>query len=429
MLIFASEEQITQLGVSVETYKNNAEDIAERTLDNNALIAQCRQGLEMACVAQRSFDDDSSRLDEALSILESSDPDLTAASKALDGWGSLVVDDRLLPAVSLARQGLVRHPDDILDQLLSPEELEKLRAYLDRPVFERLRWTKGDYIVCGACALVGLALEILNLAWRHNSPIDPQGTLNEWFSKDIHEKVPHPDSPIDYQGPGFGGPFHRARSRGHDLAEFFEAINQTMSGEFGGTRWSYGSPYEVISKVNQFGKSYPGMDWTAAFVNVLVHLFADFFSTHSLPLPLTTVIYDNAGREFRKFVHDLYQGGFHLRHVAIGGIELLLSYTAIEVWLWLQHGSEGRKTDPVSLKRYEMRAAVTGFLSGANIGGCLLFQNPFLLNVPVLMSAIDSSIRILNLRQKQRSWIYKEIRNLDELCASWDALASGAGTA
>ncbi|MGO9119553.1 MAG: hypothetical protein ACLQPD_18330 [Desulfomonilaceae bacterium] len=80
---------------------------------------------------------------------------------------------------------------------------------------------------------------------------------------------------------------------------------------------------------------------TAAFVNMLVHLFADFFSTHSLPLPLTTVVYDSAGREFRKFVHDLYQGGFHLRHVAIGGIEVLLSHTAIEVWLWMQYGSEG----------------------------------------------------------------------------------------
>lgn len=424
MFVYASEEQIGQLSISVDTHRNNAEDIAERIFDNNALLAQCRQSLEMALLAQKSFDDDISRLDEALSILESPKPDFKAAFKALDGWGSLVVDDRLLPSVSLARQGLVRSPEDILDQLVSPEELDKLRAYLDRDAFERLRWTKGDYIVCGACVLVGLALEILNLAWQHKSPIDPQGTLNQWFNQNIHDKFLHPDSPIDYQGPGFGGPFHRARSQGHDLARFFEAINQTMNGEFKGTRWSYGTPYEVISKVNQFGKPYPELPWTAAFVNVLVHLFADFFSTHSLPLPLTSVVYDNVGREFRKFVHDLYQGGFHLRHVAVGGIEVLLSYTAVEVWLWMQHGSEGRKTDPVSLKRYEMRAAVTGFLSGANIGGCLLFQNPFLLNVPVLVSAIDSSIRVLNLRRKQQSWIYKEIRNLDELFVSWNELAA-----
>ena len=429
MLIFQSEEQIRQLGVSVETHKHNAEDIAERTLDNNALLAQCRQSLEMARLAQKSFDDDLSRLDEALSILESSEPDFTAALKSLDGWGSLVADDRLLPSVSLARQGLVRRPDDILDQLVSPEELETLRGYLDRDAFERLRWTKGDYIVCGACVLVGLALETLNLAWMNKSHIDPQGTLNEWFNKNIHEKLPHPGSPIDYQGKDFGGPFHRALGRGHDLARFLDAVDQTARGEFRGTVWDYGKPYEVIRKVNQFGKSYPEMTWTAAFVNVLVHLFADFFSTHSLPLPLTSVVYENTGRELRTFIQHLYQGGFHLRHVAIGGIEVLLSYTAIEVWLWLQHGSAGRKTDSVSLKRYEMRAAATGFLSGANIGGCLLYQNPFLLNVPILMSAIDSSIRILNLRRKQQSWIYKEIRNLDELYASWNTLASEAGTA
>ena len=421
ILLDLYKKQKGELVVLVDRHLAHSQDITRRVLTNSERIAEARHMLEQAKALQDNFDRNREALRKALDAIESGPRGSFIAEANLSEWRGLVADEKALPVYSLCRIGCMSDPEALLAELDSPDEIKELRSYLSRPVFERIKWTKGDYLVCGVCVLVGLALELLDLAWRENSPIDRSGTLRQWFNEHLHH---HPDdSPIDYQGPGFGGDLHRGRSRGHDLARFLEAVDQTARGQFAGTRWSYGKPIEVIRAANQFGSAYPPMAWTAAFANVVTHLFADFFSTHSLPLPLTTVVYDHAGRELRKFTQRLYQGGFNLRHVALGGTEVLLSFLAIEVWLWLQHGADLRKSDLVSLKRYEMRTAVTGMLSGLNIAGAVLFQNPFFLNIPMLIATVDSATRWFSLRAKQRRWVYREMRNLDELTAEWNRLA------
>ncbi len=426
-LLHVTDEQFDRLSILVERHDDGARSVAAAVLGNRHELAEAKRRLCLLREGDRSLATNLDLLERAVACLEADLSDTETALAVLSGWEQMILDDPCLPDTSLACLGHTRSADSVLAELLSPEEVAQLRAHLDRPVFERLRWTKGDYVVCGACVLVGLALEMLNLAWRPDSPIDRDGKLRSWFDQKLHHHAP--GSPIDYQGPGFGGDLHRVRSPGHDVARFFEAVDQTATGEFRGTTWSYGTPSDVFSRVNQFGGTYPQMDWIAAFANVVAHLFGDFFSTHSLPLPLSSVVYENAGREFRVFVHDLYKEGFNLRHVAIGSLEFLLAFLAIEVWLWMQHGSAGRKTDPVALKRYEMRSAVTGFLTGANVAGCVVFEDPFLLNVPMLVAAVDSSVRMLQLRAKRDSWVLKGVRNLDELTEEWNRLAADVGTA
>ena len=427
ILLHGADEQWEHLCILVDRHGDAARRVATMVLTSQRELAEAKSRLCRLQDGERALTNDLARLDRAMSCLEADRTDAAGALAELSGWESMILDDPDLTETSLARLGDAWTEESLLAELLSPQEVGRLRAYLDRPVFERLCWTKGDYVVCGACVLVALALEMLNLAWRPDSPVDREGKLRTWFGQKLHHHAP--DSPIDHQGPGFGGKLHRVRSPGHDVSRFLEAVHQTATGEFRGTTWGYGSPSDVFSRANQYGNSYPEMSWTAAFVNVVVHLFCDFFSTHSLPLPLSSVVYENAGREFRIFVHDdLYGGGFNLRHVTIGSLGFLLAFLAIEVWLWMQHGSAGRKTDPVALKRYEMRSAVTGFLTGANVAGCALFRDPFLLNVPMLVAAVDSSARMLQLRARRDSWVLKGMRNLDELAAEWDRLAVEVGS-
>jgi hypothetical protein len=420
-LLLWTDEDRAALVAAVETYSTATESIAEAVADIQHELHRCKLRLDRLPEHDACFRMDLERLDEAISRLENDPTDVRMARAALLGWQDLTLTNWDLPPTSLASLGEVRGPEGLLGSLLTPAELAELRRHLGRPLFDRLCWTKADYLVCGACVMMGLALELLNVAWRTASPIDRDGVLRRWFDHRVH--VHPPDSPIDYQGPGFGGDLHRVRSRGHDLARFLEAIDQTATGEFRGTRWTYSTPREAISGLNQFGRPYPEMDWTAAFVNVVVHLFGDFFSSHSLPLPLSSVVYDHAGREFRIFIHQLYANGFSLRHVAIGSAEVILAFLAIEAWLWLQHGSDGRETDCVMLKRYEMRSAVTGILSGANVAGCVLFENPFLMNLPLLIASIDSSGRLLRLRADRESEILKASRNLQNIAEDWDTLA------
>jgi len=420
-----ASDQRDRLSVLLRSHHDQAREIAARTLDNARILDETRARLAEVVRGNAGFWQGIAEVRAVLMEGGEVEPTVGPPTTFPDPWADLLIDPASVPGWSLASQCPPQGDDELLRQLVPPEELADLRAYLDRPMFERLRWTRGDYVVCGVCVLVGLALEMLNLAWRPDSPIDRDGKLRSWFDQKLHHHAP--GSPIDYQGPGFGGDLHRVRSPGHDAARFFEAVNQTATGEFRGTTWSYGTPSDVFSHVNQFGGTYPQMDWTAAFANVVAHLFGDFFSTHSLPLPLSSLVYEDAGREFRIFIHDLYKEGFSLRHVAIGSLEFLLAFLAIEVWLWMQHGSAGRKTDPVALKRYEMRSAVTGFLTGANVAGCVVFEDPFLLNVPMLVAAVDSSVRMLQLRAKRDSWVLKSVRNLDELTDEWNRLAAEVG--
>lgn len=409
---------VSDLTVQISNYHANATDIAYRTLRNKQLLKECQELFELVKALQNAVADDIKQINTVIEKLEKGmqvDQEDIAKLKASN---DPIKSNLPQLQTSLASHGVISSPSDLLTEILDEGERKELELYLNRPLFERTKWTKGDYLAVAACVLVGLALEILNAAWRVNSPIDTDGTLRKWFNERLH--VHEPNNPIDYQGPGFGGAGHRVRSPGHDLFRFLEAIRQTMEGEFKGTVWLNEKPITIISQVNQYGNKYPSMDLFAAFINVSVHLFADFFSAHSLPLPLSSVVYENCSREMRIFVHDLYENGFSLRHITLNALAVFLAYLTIEVWLWMQYGNQKKKEPMVQLKKYEMRTAVTGILSGANIAGCALFSNPFLINIPVLMATVDSSLKLMLLKGQQNSWIKKEIRNIDELIDYWN---------
>ena len=424
-LILTTEKEIKRrLLVKVNRHLSKSEDIARETVENKTALEKCRRGVVLAEQADEAFKDNVGKIDDVLSKIEQSVDNADEARAALDDWNGLIVDERFLSRSDSIDNLQPLSQEDLLEALVTEEELRHLQAHLARPSFDRHRWTKGDYIVCGACALLGLSLELLNVAWRAGSPIDPDGNIRKWFDKSFHHHAEN--NPIDYQGPGFGGGLHRVRTSGHDLARFFEAVRQCADGEFRGVGWSYGKPFDIISKANQYGKAYPTMDWTAAFVRTSVHLIADFFSTHSIPMPFSSVVYENAPREMRLFVHDLYKGGFNFRHVAIGGLQVLLSYLAIEVWLWLQYGFKQRKTEAVRLKRYEMRLAVMGILTSGNLAGALICQNPFQLNPPVWIATVASGVRMMQMRKKQKSEFLIQGRNIEDLAEEWGQLAAAS---
>ena len=407
------EEQKAEFSKSVENYASEANDIISKISKNQEGLNEVQAKLLTANTEQAIIEANLGLLRSTITALENK----TIPTNELNNWVNVYKVDSISHNNQSPIGGDAFNSQSAISILISPGEVSAIKDYISRPSFDRFVWTKGDYLVVLSSIILGLSIEILNIAYKANSPIDTDGTISKWFSSKLHH---HPsDNPIDYQVPGFGGELHRARSKGHDLFRFFEAIDQTAKGEFRGTRWTYGTPQEVITKLNQYGKNYPEMDWTFAFINVSIHLIADFFSAHSLPLPMSSLIYENCSRELRTFVHSLYENGFNLRHIALNSIQVFLSYLTVEIWLWFQYGTEKANSDSVILKKMEMRSSILGLLSGFNISGCLFFQNPFLINLPVLIATIDSSIKYLLQLSKQNSWVYKEIRNLDEIIEKW----------
>jgi hypothetical protein len=50
------------------------------------------------------------------------------------------------------------------------------------------------------------------------------------------------------------------------------------------------------------------------------------------------------------------------------------------------------------------------------------FQDPFPINIPALIAALDSSARLMIMREKRDSWVWKEGRDLEELVVGWKGL-------
>ena len=103
---------------------------------------------------------------------------------------------------------------------------------------------------------------------------------------------------------------------------------------------------------------------------------------------------------------------------------MLLSYMAIEAWLWIQHGTHQRKSDTVCLKRYEMRLAVMGILSSGNLAGAVICRNPFQLNPPLWIAALSSGIGMMRMRCAAESELPIQLRNIEELAQEWEQLST-----
>lgn len=244
---------------------------------------------------------------------------------------------------------------------------------------EPIPWDKWDWVMIAIASGVG-ALSDLVLG-RPSGFKEPHVSDDALFG--LGKKINQYDlknNPIDFQEPGAFGGDHRLYSRGHDLFRFFDGVRQTMAGEYRG-----------ISSVGwgEMVKQYPGyatMDFKTALIVNLLHLFKDFWTARSLPIPGMTVLADLNNQQMPKLAEDLYtEHGVNLRTISgqafsVGSIELML-----RVYVFLRYrNSEFRKEQIVS-KRNKLLLTSHSVAMLFNLGKVVVTQNPFMLNVPQLL--------------------------------------------
>lgn len=231
-------------------------------------------------------------------LLAGENPDTTAlrtiaGAPAQQGYDELTVHNDQL------RDGLGWDAPD-LDARLTDAQREELAAWR---AAERLSWGRDDILVVGLAGAVGILASVfdtqVDAAVRDGlGRLKDTGLLRGW-ENDAKRM------PIDYTGPKFGGPGHRVRSAGHDIGRPLSALRQIRDGQFRGIVWEDGvrrvfttAPGEY-APVGPFGEALTL--WTK-------HLFADFVTPLSLPLPGWTWLYELPARDLRKFSHDVYMG-------------------------------------------------------------------------------------------------------------------------
>jgi hypothetical protein len=281
-----------------------------------------------------------------------------------------------------------------LDAALTPALRAEYDRWEDR---HRARWTQEDVAAVACAGLVGVA------ATWFDATIDRavRNRLKELTKTPLIRRWEREAKlPIDYTGPKFGGPGHRTRSAGHDMARPFAALHQIRSGEFRGYSWDHGR------RVTHVIKGYRPVETLGEALTLWgKHLVSDVVTPMSLPLPGWTVLYQLPVRDLRTFAHQTYDHGLNTRWAALSTLPVLTTEIVVRTHV---HGRAMLTRGTAVLQpaeaaqRTELLLAGHAIVGAASLGkaltSALVTRSPVRayrhLNWPVLVRAATASLRV-----------------------------------
>lgn len=243
-----------------------------------------------------------------------------------------------------------------LDAALAADALTVIERWPGR---QRRRWGGDDIAAVAVAGLVGIAATLfdttIDAAIRGRLEALKSTPLIKSWENDARRM------PIDYTGLKFGGPNHRVRSAGHDIARPFEALRQIRTGEFRGFYWDNGVRHEV-----RLPRYQPVENLGEALTLWGKHLVADVVTPKSLPPPGWSKLYELPSRSLRKFAHDTYEAEVNLRSLAASSLPLLTTEIAIRTHI---HGRATLATGTARLHPAETALRSELLLAGHSLVG------------------------------------------------------------
>jgi len=238
--------------------------------------------------------------------------------------------------------------------------------------------------------------------------------IGQWFER-IH-KLHEDSNPMDYQGFKMGGYGHRLRSIGHDLLGFAFGIWQIMNGTFTGGYYQNGKYNYIISKVNEHGGAYKERAFVEAVWTYTGHVFCDFFSTHSIPIPGFSFLAKMPSREIRNFAADMYNNGYNLRHMFIQGFSVLFTELTLRAYTYFRYGRDV-DIEKVQLeqKKHELLLLAHSIIAAVNVGKVIITKNPLTLNLPQIMAVGYHFAPYVIFHYRNNNQTRKILRNLEQL--------------
>lgn len=335
----------------------------------------------------------------------------------------------------LKRRGIDPNTLDYHD-LVTQDEMNAIAKSLNRPLTEREKWVQADFIATFIAAMVGTMADLL-LGNRDNPLTGTNSKFSKWLNQ-VHDSkaLSHKGDPIDYQGSGFGGGYHRELSKGHDILRFIEAIDMIQKGEFRAIRYENGIAIDVISKVNQNGTPYQQLSLIEAIIHYFKHMLADLCSTYSLPFPGSSFLAESSDRRLRIFAADMYRHGFNIKNVmtqslSTAVIEIILRiYSSVTECHDIPDTDEAYREamaqfeykDAHQEKLNEMLLVAHSICTAINIGKIVINKTPWEINVTEIFSVAKYGIKVAVAAYKRNNEFEKMIRNSEEIHHRWAEL-------
>lgn len=336
----------------------------------------------------------------------------------------------------LSERGL--DPEQIDYHNLVPEDvLMELEAELNLPLPRKEKWVKADYVAAFIAASIGSLADFI-LSNRNNSLTGKNSDFSKWLNK-FHQH--EGGAPIDYQGPGFGGGYHRGLSKGHDVLRFIEAILMFKNGQFEGIRFTDGVGKKIVSNINQNGTLYQELGWIEAILKYTKHMFADLVSTCSLPFPGSSFLVESSNRELRKLAATMYHNGFNLKNIMTQSLSAILVEIILRVYFGIQSMNKLKNIEleedysnvqlvkefinPISKEKlFEMLLLSHSIVSGVNIGKVVIKKSPWEINVAEIISVVRYAVPVVKSAVERNSEYSKILRNSDHIHSIWEELSS-----
>lgn len=237
------------------------------------------------------------------------------------------------------------------------------------------------------------------------------GPFCKWLDK-FHQH--QAGSPMDYQGEGFGGGAHRAKTFAHDILCFALAIYSISSGKFIDCSFMKDGRYKwIVESVNQNGNPYDSCSVFVAIVRYLVHMLADFCSSASLPIPGFSLLTHFPDRDVEAFAMKLYRNGMNLRTMAMQGVPVAMTELLISLYVWIRsQDGEGKFPETAwEHKKHKLLLISHGITTAVNVGKVVIAHAPWRLNLVVIARTFQLTWKVVG---EATQIINNHILKLDE---------------
>lgn len=290
-------------------------------------------------------------------------------------------------------------------------EMADVQAEIDSIPTDSIPFDKYDIITVFGAVMIEILLDFCfsdpanenSFASKCNNSENPIG---KWCNKiHKHPKLNHKGNPLDFQGRfdkdgnviprgvkhdgpsiSYGGGNHRGLSDGHDLLWMFDAIKQYHDGTFRDSGYIDGIRIAVETNIYQFtGDPYKKLTWLQAAWKYFIHMFADFFSSKSLPVPGSSLLSHSSDRDMRKFAADMYADGFNLRTELLKGITVLVPELIVRMVTYLRYKETEYSKEAKKKKLHLMLLLTHGISSLVNVGKVIITENPVSINIPMIL--------------------------------------------
>lgn len=311
-----------------------------------------------------------------------------------------------------------------LDAALTPEALAEFELWRRR---RRTPWQVDDIAAVALAGALGIAAtcydtSIDQAVRRRLEALSKSPLIQGW--ERAGKRLP-----IDYTGEHIGGPDHRVRSAGHDIARPLEALRQLREGKFQGTYWRDGVRYPLTSVTTPHGTPYVPIENVGTALTVWAkHLVADFVTPMSLPIPGFSAVCELPIEQAHDFARAAYSNGTNLRSLATSTLPVMTTEVTVRTHV---HGRAllARRTAVLEsgerALRSELLLAGHSFVGAASLGravttamaaasplGVLAQARAFRhINWPVLFKLATSSLDVAH-----------DSRARHSTAASWDDL-------